>query len=186
MSILQELFVILKDLFAVTPTRKRRRKTKNSSRKMKSVKRRVPATKSISKSKENSEGARPKARQFKTQLKNSSKYDSVPKNFLPKESAIKNSARPKRLEDSESKDEWQPVGTITHFFGRISVCVLKVEGKSLLIGDTILVRGSTESFVQKINSMQIKSVDVQIARKGQLVGLKVIKPIQVGDKVFKK
>jgi hypothetical protein len=36
-----------------------------------------------------------------------------------------------------------------------------------------------------VESLQIESEDVKVAPKGQLVGLKVIKPAKPGDKVFK-
>ncbi len=76
------------------------------------------------------------------------------------------------------------VGVITHYFSAIQVVVLKMTG-GVRVGDTIRIKGGSENFVQKIGSLQIESIDVKTARKGQLVGLKVNKKVKVGSKVFK-
>jgi translation initiation factor IF-2 len=77
------------------------------------------------------------------------------------------------------------VGLITHYFNRIKVCVVKVTQGTILIGDKLTILGPKTKFVQKVWSMQIESVDVKVAKKGQLIGLKVDKIVAVGDKVYK-
>jgi len=76
-------------------------------------------------------------------------------------------------------------GVITHYFDRIKVCVVKLTKGSVLIGDKLTILGSKTKFVQKVWSMQIESEDVKVARKGQIIGLKVDKVVAVGDKVYK-
>ena len=76
-------------------------------------------------------------------------------------------------------------GEITHYFERIKVCVVKITQGSVLIGDRLTIKGPKTSFIQKVWSMQIESVDVKVAKKGQLIGLKVDKPVTVGDIVYK-
>ena len=77
------------------------------------------------------------------------------------------------------------VGVITHYFDRIKVCVVKLTQGSVLIGDKLTILGAKTKFVQKVWSMQIESADVKVAKKGQLIGLKVDKIVAVGDKVYK-
>ncbi len=77
------------------------------------------------------------------------------------------------------------VGVITHYFGRIKVCVVKLTQGTILIGDKLTIQGAKTKFMQKVWSMQIESEDVKIAKKGQLIGLKVDKMVAVGDKVYK-
>ena len=77
------------------------------------------------------------------------------------------------------------IGEITHFFPRIQVCVLSVSAGSIKVGDQILISGKERRFTQKVASLQIESVNVQTARRGDLVGLKLDKPAQVGNKIFK-
>ncbi|HLF17359.1 MAG TPA: translation elongation factor-like protein [Candidatus Omnitrophota bacterium] len=75
------------------------------------------------------------------------------------------------------------VGKVTHFFSRIQVVVVKLKGP-LRVGNQVHIKGKTTNFKQKIRSIQIESVDVPAARKGQLVGLKVDKKAKEGDEVF--
>jgi hypothetical protein len=76
-------------------------------------------------------------------------------------------------------------GEVTHYFERIKVCVVKITHGTVLIGDKLTIVGKKSKFIQKVWSMQIESEDVKIAKKGQLIGLKVDKPIEVGDVVYK-
>ena len=78
------------------------------------------------------------------------------------------------------------IGEITHFFPRIHVVVLKMTGGSISVGNAIRIKGMGIDFVQKIGSLQIESIDVKTASKGQLVGLKVNKIAKVGSKVYKE
>ena len=77
------------------------------------------------------------------------------------------------------------VGEITHYFERIKVCVVKLTQGTVLIGDKLTILGLKTKFVQKVWSLQIESEDVKVAKKGQLIGLKVDKLVAVGDKVYK-
>jgi hypothetical protein len=76
-------------------------------------------------------------------------------------------------------------GVITHYFDRIKVCVVKLTQGTVLIGDKLTIIGPKTKFVQKVWSLQIESEDVKVAKKGQLIGLKVDKLVAVGDKVYK-
>lgn len=87
-----------------------------------------------------------------------------------------------------------PVGEITHYFDRIKVAVVKITQGTILIGDRLTIAAPAPKgakgplrapFAQKIWSMQIESQDVKVAKKGQLIGIKVDKPVTVGDIVYK-
>lgn len=77
------------------------------------------------------------------------------------------------------------VADITHFFSKISVCVFKMTKGEVKVGDRIRIKGGSTDFVQKVKSIQIESVDVKSARRGQLVGIKVDRPARPGDKVYR-
>lgn len=77
------------------------------------------------------------------------------------------------------------IGEITHYFAKIKVAVVRVTAIGIKLGDSINIKGKSTDLIQKVESMQIESVDVKFARKGQLVGLKLAKPVRVGDKVYK-
>jgi len=74
-----------------------------------------------------------------------------------------------------------PVADITHYFPKIMVCVLKMTGP-LSVGDIVRIKGKGTDFIQKVDSLQVESVNVPAARKGQWVGLKLVKPCRVGDR----
>ncbi len=76
-------------------------------------------------------------------------------------------------------------GEITHYFDRIKVCVVKITNGTVLIGDKVTVVGGKVKFVQKVWSMQIESADVKIAKKGQVIGIKIDKPVEPGYIVYK-
>ena len=63
--------------------------------------------------------------------------------------------------------------------------MVKLTQGTVLIGDKLTIHGPKTKFVQKVWSMQIESEDVKVAKKGQLIGIKVDKLVAVGDKVYK-
>jgi putative protease len=76
------------------------------------------------------------------------------------------------------------IGTITHYFGKISVGIIKLTD-TLNVGDTIHVRGIHDDFTQVVESMQVEHENVIEAQKGKEVGIKVIGKVHENDKVFK-
>jgi len=76
------------------------------------------------------------------------------------------------------------VGKITHFFPKISVAVIKLEGE-LKVGDKISIEGHGNSFEQNVDSMQVEHKDIETAKPGDDVGMKTAEPVKEGDQVFK-
>ena len=116
----------------------------------------------------------------------SSKLKKAGKNFSVPQSTT--SLKEKNVVSKKPlQEEIKPgplIGEITHFFPRIQVCVLKVLGSSIKQGDKILIIGKDRRFQQSVQSLQIESLDVKSAKRGDLVGLKLVQPARVGDKVF--
>lgn len=78
----------------------------------------------------------------------------------------------------------EKVGEVTHYWRKIGVAGIKVTA-TLSVGDTIRIRGATTDFEQDVGSMQIEHQDVETAKKGQEVGLKVKEKVRRGDTVYK-
>ena len=76
------------------------------------------------------------------------------------------------------------VGHITHFFSKINVAVLELT-VPLAVGDRILVKGPTTDFEQVVESMQIEHEQVQTAKPGDSIGIKVKEPVRDHDTVYK-
>ena len=110
---------------------------------------------------------------------------SVKKSAIVKKIVKKTPKAPLKVKAQQLDPSLREAGVITHYFNRIQVCVVKVTQGTILIGDKLTIIGPHTRFVQKVWSMQIESEDVKVAKKGQLIGLKVDKIVAVGDKVYK-
>lgn len=77
------------------------------------------------------------------------------------------------------------VGTIFKYFSKISVAAVEVTNDCLVIGEDIHIKGKDTDFKQEIESMQIDGKEVDDVPAGKSVGLKVIKDVNPGDKVYK-
>ena len=166
MSILKELSDVLKEVFWIKTSRKSK-----LSKRPKVVKKKT--TKKISKPAKS-------VRFKKTPVTKALKEEKIVK-------PIKAAKLPKVVKAKKSLIDPKLVqtGEITHYFDRINVCVVKITQGTILIGDKLTFLGPKTKFVQKVWSMQIESEDVKVAKKGQLIGLKVDKPVTVGDIVYK-
>jgi len=76
------------------------------------------------------------------------------------------------------------IGTITHYFNKISVGIIKITDGELKVGDTIHIKGHTSDFTQKVNSMQIEHASIEKAKKGDEVGIKVDAHVHEHDQVY--
>ncbi|NQV00614.1 MAG: hypothetical protein HQ537_00615 [Parcubacteria group bacterium] len=77
------------------------------------------------------------------------------------------------------------VGKITHYFTNIGVGVIEITQGKLGVGDKIHIKGATSDFEQTVDSMQVEHENVEIAKKGDAIGLKVEQQVREGDEVYK-
>mgnify|MGYP001153877169 CR=1 FL=1 len=80
--------------------------------------------------------------------------------------------------------EERAIGKVTHFFTRISVAVLDLT-EPLRVGDTIHIKGHTTDLTQRVESMQIEHKDVQEAKPGDKVAIKVSAYVRENDVIYK-
>jgi putative protease len=80
--------------------------------------------------------------------------------------------------------EKKKIGIIEHFYGGISVAVVKLDA-SLKKGDMISIEGPTTNVQQKAESMQIDRKEIAEAKKGQSIGMKVSDKVKQNDIVYK-
>jgi len=76
------------------------------------------------------------------------------------------------------------IGKIIHFFDHIGVAVVELNG-GLKVGDKINIEGHNGSFEQVVDSMQVEHEQVQKAKKGQAIGMKVAQAVKEKDLVYK-
>lgn len=86
-----------------------------------------------------------------------------------------------QLEDNMAKAK--KIGKVTHYFGKIGVGIVKVS-EPIKIGDKLKFKGATTDFEQEVSSMQVEHKDIEEAKKGDEVGIKVDQKVREDDEVF--
>ena len=81
--------------------------------------------------------------------------------------------------------EKELVGHAIDYFAKIGVAAIDIESGEIRIGDTLQFTGHTTDFSQEIESMQIDKEEVDTARAGDSVGIKVEERVRGGDEVYK-
>lgn len=76
------------------------------------------------------------------------------------------------------------VGKVVHFYPKISVAVVELT-KGLKVGDKIEISKNEETFEQTVDSMQVEHKQVEKAKAGDAVGLKLDNPAKEGATVSK-
>ncbi len=74
------------------------------------------------------------------------------------------------------------VGRVTHYYGKIGVAIVELSS-TLKVGDRIKIENGAE-FEQTVDSMQVEHEQVEEAKKGDMVGLKVGQKIGEGATVY--
>jgi len=82
------------------------------------------------------------------------------------------------------EEKLEKVGEVSDYYSKIGVAIVKLTA-TISVGDKILIRGSTTSLRQTVNSIQIEHKNVTKAGAGQSIGLKVDDRVREGDTVYK-
>ena len=75
------------------------------------------------------------------------------------------------------------IGAVTHYYGNIGVAIVALTGK-LSKGDKVKFEGGKTEFEQTVESMQIEHKEIDSAKKGDIVGMKVNEKIGEGADVY--
>jgi len=78
----------------------------------------------------------------------------------------------------------EEVGKVNDFFARPVVAGIELTG-TLKVGDKIHLKGHTTDMEQIVDSMQIDNVNVQEAKAGDSVGIKVTDRVRRGDTIYR-
>lgn len=76
------------------------------------------------------------------------------------------------------------IGKITHYFDKIGVAVIELSD-TLKVGENISIEGATTNFQQKVDSMQVEHKNIEEAKAGDQVGMKVTDRVREHDQVFR-
>jgi hypothetical protein len=77
------------------------------------------------------------------------------------------------------------IGVVTHYFGQVSVAIVRLESGTLRVGDMIHIQGHTTDFKQKVESLQVDHLPATEVGPKDDFGLKVAEHVREHDVVFK-
>ena len=77
------------------------------------------------------------------------------------------------------------IGVVMHYYGNVSVAVIKLESGTLRIGDNIHIRGHTSDFGQRVESLQIGHAPVSEVGPQDDFGMKVVAQVREHDVVYR-
>lgn len=77
------------------------------------------------------------------------------------------------------------IGVVTHYFGHVSVAIVRLESGTLRVGDMIHIQGHTTDFKQKVESLQVDHLPASEVGPKDDFGLKVVEHAREHDVVFK-
>lgn len=108
----------------------------------------------------------------------------VKKAVVRKSKNVKKTAfKPKVVLKAAKAPAKKLLGKVVHFYPHISVAVVEVAA-SIKQGDKISLQHHEVSFQQSVSSMQIDYTKITEAKKGQVIGMKVAKPVKEGTLVY--
>ncbi|MBP7088470.1 MAG: hypothetical protein KBB01_04140 [Candidatus Omnitrophica bacterium] len=143
-----------------------KKKTKKAARK-KIIKRSKKTSRKMPKLSRKHKRSKPhKKRGYKIKIRKSKKRQLQANKKLPK--------KPKEKE----------IGIITHYYDKISVGIIKLKA-DLKLRETIRIKSANSDFMQTVNSMQLNHQDIVKAKKGDEIGIKVIKPVSENNRVYR-
>ena len=73
---------------------------------------------------------------------------------------------------------------MTHYYGKIGVAIITLSG-SLRVGDKIKVVGKQAEFEQPVTSLEVDHKSVTEAKRGDVVGMKVVERVSEGATVHR-
>ncbi|MFA5104685.1 MAG: hypothetical protein WC527_05875 [Candidatus Margulisiibacteriota bacterium] len=90
---------------------------------------------------------------------------------------------PKTKKPTKKAKKEKLVGKIEHIFEKIHVVTTTLKNP-IKVGDIIHIKGHTTDLVQTVESMQIEHEDVQKAKKGDGVGIKISGIVRDTDNIY--
>jgi translation elongation factor EF-1alpha len=86
---------------------------------------------------------------------------------------------------SEQHDPADAIGSVTHYFGHLSVAAVTLTSQ-LRVGDRIHIQGHTTDLTQSVDSMEVEHAKVDEAGPGDDVALKVTGHVREHDRIYRE
>lgn len=76
------------------------------------------------------------------------------------------------------------VALVIHYYDKIGVAVFQVLAP-IKVGDRLKIKGKDAEFEQTVASMQVEHQNIEKAKKGDNIGIKVDQSVKEGDEVYR-
>ena len=76
------------------------------------------------------------------------------------------------------------IGRVTHYFSHLNVAAIVITSGELKVGDTTHIKGHTSDFTTTVRSMQVEHKEVQAAKVGESIGVRIPEHAREHDQVF--
>ena len=76
------------------------------------------------------------------------------------------------------------IGSISNYFSNISVAAFEIESGKLKVGDTVHIKGHTTDITETVSSIQMEHEEIETAKQGDDIGIKISQKVRGGDQVF--
>ena len=94
-------------------------------------------------------------------------------------------ARPAPSPPAQPAPPGERIGVVTHYYGHLSVAIVRLESGTLRAGDVIHIRGHTTDFSQRVGSLEVDHALVTEVGPNDDFGLKVVAHAREHDVVYK-
>ncbi|MEE9203182.1 MAG: translation elongation factor-like protein [Dehalococcoidia bacterium] len=78
----------------------------------------------------------------------------------------------------------EEIGRVSHFFSHVVVAGIELSAP-IKVGDKIHIKGHTTDLEMSVDSMQIDNANVDEAKAGDSIGVKVPDRVRPGDQVYR-
>lgn len=103
--------------------------------------------------------------------------------MMKKTSRAMTASKKKAVTASSKKVTEKLLGKVVHYYDRIGVAIVDLNGP-LKLGDMVQLQRGERILTQAVTSLQIEHQPVAMAKKGDVVGMKVDQEVQSGTKVM--
>ena len=94
-------------------------------------------------------------------------------------------AAPAPAAPAQAASREERIGIVTHYFGHLSVAIVRLESGRLHLGDIIRIRGHTTDFTQRVESLEVNHAPTTDVGPNDDFGLKVVDHAREHDVVYK-
>jgi len=86
---------------------------------------------------------------------------------------------------STEHDESAAIGTVTHYFGHLSVAAVQLD-QPLHKGEKVHIKGHTTDLVQTVDSMEVDHQSIEQAAPGDDLAIHVDDHVRDHDRIFRE